>query len=97
MRREYLAGVSAFAAVATHKSFTGAAAQLGLSPSAVSHAVRELESRLGLRLLNRSTRSVALTEAGETYLARVAPALGAPPTVRGKDCVHPELVRHQQS
>jgi DNA-binding transcriptional LysR family regulator len=75
MRREYLAGVSAFAAVATHKSFTGAAAQLGLSPSAVSHAVRELESRLGLRLLNRSTRSVALTEVGETYLARVAPAL----------------------
>lgn len=75
MRREYLAGVSAFAAVATHKSFTGAAAQLGLSPSAVSHAVRALETRLGLRLLNRSTRSVALTEAGETYLARVTPAL----------------------
>jgi len=75
MRREYLAGVSAFAAVANHKSFTGAAAQLGLSPSAVSHAVRELESRLGLRLLNRTTRSVALTEVGESYLARVAPAL----------------------
>ena len=75
MRREHLAGLSAFAAVAVHRSFSSAAAQLGLSASAVSHAVRELEARLGLRLLNRSTRSVALTEAGERYLARVAPAL----------------------
>jgi DNA-binding transcriptional LysR family regulator len=75
MRREHLAGLSAFAAVATHRSFTEAAVQLGLSASAVSHAVRELEARLGLRLLNRSTRSVALTEAGERYLARVLPAL----------------------
>jgi len=75
MRRDYLAGLSAFAAVAERKSFTAAAAQLGISSSAVSHAVRDLESRLGMRLLNRSTRSVHLTEAGERYLARVVPAL----------------------
>src|SRR5690606_25264571 len=49
--------------------------QLGISSSAVSHAVRDLEGRLGLRLLNRSTRSVTLTEAGERYFARVRPAL----------------------
>ncbi|HEX6996221.1 MAG TPA: LysR family transcriptional regulator [Gammaproteobacteria bacterium] len=75
MRRDYLAGLTAFAAVAEKKSFTAAAAQLGISSSAVSHAVRDLESRLGLRLLNRSTRSVNLTEAGERYFARVMPAL----------------------
>lgn len=75
MRREDLAGLTAFAAVAEKKSFTAAAAQLGISASAVSHAVRDLEARLGLRLLNRSTRSVNLTEAGERYLARVLPAL----------------------
>jgi DNA-binding transcriptional LysR family regulator len=75
MRREYLAGLTAFAAVAEKKSFTAAAAQLGISSSAVSHAVRDLEARLGLRLLNRSTRSVNLTEAGERYFARVMPAL----------------------
>jgi len=77
MRREYLAGLTAFAAVAEKKSFTAAAAQLGISSSAVSHAVRDLEARLGLRLLNRSTRSVNLTEAGERYFARVMPALQA--------------------
>lgn len=75
MRREYLAGLTAFAAVAEKRSFTAAAAQLGISSSAVSHAVRDLEARLGLRLLNRSTRSVNLTEAGERYLQRVLPAL----------------------
>src|SRR5690606_38507531 len=75
MRRDYLAGLTAFAAVAEKKSFTAAAAQLGISSSAVSHAVRDLESRLGLRLLNRSTRSVNLTEAGERYFTRVLPAL----------------------
>jgi DNA-binding transcriptional LysR family regulator len=75
MRREYLAGLTAFAAVAEKRSFTAAAAQLGISSSAVSHAVRDLEARLGLRLLNRSTRSVNLTEAGERYIARVMPAL----------------------
>ena len=75
MRREYLTGLTAFVAVAEKRSFTAAAAQLGISASAVSHAVRDLEARLGVRLLNRSTRSVNLTEAGERYLARVLPAL----------------------
>lgn len=75
MRREYLTGLTAFVAVAEKKSFTAAASQLGISSSAVSHAVRDLEVRLGLRLLNRSTRSVSLTEAGERYFARVMPAL----------------------
>ncbi|HEY8506954.1 MAG TPA: LysR family transcriptional regulator [Steroidobacteraceae bacterium] len=75
MRREDLAGLTAFVAVAEKKSFTAAAAHLGISSSAVSHAVRDLEARLGLRLLNRSTRSVNLTEAGERYFARVLPAL----------------------
>ena len=75
MRREYLTGLTAFVAVAEKKSFTAAAAQLGISSSAVSHAVRDLEVRLGLRLLNRSTRSVSLTEAGERYFTRLVPAL----------------------
>jgi len=62
--------------VAEHRGFTAAAAELEVSPSAVSQAIRQLEARLGVRLLNRTTRSVSLTEAGEAYLARVAPALG---------------------
>jgi DNA-binding transcriptional LysR family regulator len=75
MRRDRLAGVTAFVAVARAGGFTPAAARLGVSVSAVSHAVRDLEQRLGIRLLNRSTRSVGLTEAGQRYLARVRPAL----------------------
>ncbi|MEO3432966.1 LysR substrate-binding domain-containing protein [Inquilinus sp. CAU 1745] len=75
MRRDQLTGIGAFAAVAERRSFTAAAAALGVSPSALSHAVRALEERLGIRLLDRSTRSVGLTEAGERYLARVRPAL----------------------
>lgn len=75
MRRDQLTGIGAFAAVAERRSFTAAAAALDVSPSALSHAVRTLEGRLGIRLLDRSTRSVGLTEAGERYLARVRPAL----------------------
>ncbi|MGE3861186.1 MAG: LysR family transcriptional regulator [Burkholderiaceae bacterium] len=67
--------LQAFAAVARTRSFRRAAAELGVSPSALSHALRGLEERLGVRLLNRSTRSVAPTEAGERLLARLAPAL----------------------
>lgn len=62
-------------AVATHRSFRGAASQLGMSPSSVSHVVASLEKRLGIRLLQRSTRSVSITEAGEAFLFRVRPAL----------------------
>lgn len=66
----------AFATVARLRSFRQAAAVLGVSPSALSHALRGLESRLGVRLLNRTTRSVAPTEAGARLLARLSPALG---------------------
>jgi DNA-binding transcriptional LysR family regulator len=75
MQRAGLSDLSAFVAVATHRSFSRAAAQLGLSPSALSHTVRSLEERLDLRLLNRTTRSVAPTEAGERLLERLRPAL----------------------
>jgi DNA-binding transcriptional LysR family regulator len=63
----------AFLAVARERSFTRAAAQLGVSQSALSHAIRGLEERLGLRLLTRTTRSVAPTEAGERLLRTVGP------------------------
>ena len=75
MKREDLADLTAFAAVAEARSFTRAAAGLGMSPSALSHAMRVLEARLGVRLLARTTRSVATTEAGERLLQTVQPAL----------------------
>jgi DNA-binding transcriptional LysR family regulator len=62
-----------FRAVATERSFTRAAAKLGVSQSALSHTVRGLEERLGLRLLTRTTRSVAPTEAGERLLHTIGP------------------------
>ncbi len=65
----------AFVAVARERSFTRAAAQLGVSPSALSHTVRALEARLGLRLLARTTRSVSPTEAGERLLRTIGPRL----------------------
>ena len=71
-----LAELTAFAEVAERRSFARAAAALGLSASALSHSVRELEERLGVRLLNRTTRSVAPTEAGARLLGRLRPALG---------------------
>jgi DNA-binding transcriptional LysR family regulator len=64
----------AFAAVGERLSFSRAAELLGVSPSALSQMVRGLEERVGVRLLNRTTRSVALTEAGQTLLARIQPA-----------------------
>lgn len=76
MRPQDLPDLAIFAMVAKHGSFVRAAAELGVSRSAVSHAVRGLEERLGVRLLNRTTRSVSPTEAGETLIARLAPALG---------------------
>ena len=63
----------AFLAVARERSFTKAAAQLGVSPSALSHTIRALEERLGLRLLTRSTRSVSPTDAGERLVETVGP------------------------
>jgi DNA-binding transcriptional LysR family regulator len=70
-----LDGLMAFCKVAEHRGFTSAAAELEVSPSALSQAIRQLEARLGVRLLNRTTRSVSVTEAGEAYLARVGPAV----------------------
>ncbi|WP_439639719.1 LysR family transcriptional regulator [Nevskia sp.] len=66
--------LSVFLAIARHRNFRLAAIELGTTPSAVSHALRVLEARIGLRLVNRTTRSVALTEAGEHLQARVRPA-----------------------
>ena len=75
MRRGTLDDLAAFAAVARARSFTRASAELGLSPSALSHAMRGLETRLGVRLLARTTRSVALTPAGERLKRSLDPAL----------------------
>ena len=74
MRREELGDLTAFLAVAEERSFTRAAAKLGTSQSALSHTVRRLEARLGLRLLTRTTRSVAPTEAGERLIETLRPA-----------------------
>jgi DNA-binding transcriptional LysR family regulator len=76
MKLNQLDGLIAFWKVAEHRGFTAAAADLAVSPSALSQAIRQLETRLGVRLLNRTTRSVSLTEAGQAYLARIGPALG---------------------
>ena len=73
--REMVGDLVAFLAVARERNFTRAAAQLGVSQSALSKTMRELEARLGLRLLTRTTRSVALTEAGERLLQTVGPHL----------------------
>jgi DNA-binding transcriptional LysR family regulator len=75
MPRENLNDLVAFLAVAKQRSFTKAAAQLGVSQSALSHTIRGLEERLGLRLLTRTTRSVAPTEAGERLLRAAGPRL----------------------
>ena len=73
MPRENFNDLIAFLTVAREGSFTKAAAQLGVSQSALSHTMRGLEARLGLRLLTRTTRSVSPTEAGERLLSSVAP------------------------
>jgi DNA-binding transcriptional LysR family regulator len=85
VRRGTLDDLAAFAAVARARSFTRAAAELGLSPSALSHAMRGLEERLGVRLLARTTRSVAPTAAGERLLRSLDPALAE--VARGLDAL----------
>ncbi len=74
--RDEFSVLAAFVAVAEERSFTRAAKRLGVSPSALSHALRGLEERMGVRLLARTTRSVASTEAGEELFSRVRPAFG---------------------
>jgi DNA-binding transcriptional LysR family regulator len=74
MRRDELADLNAFMTVAEERSFTRAAAKLGTSQSALSHTIRRLETRLGVRLLARTTRSVTATDAGERLLRTLRPA-----------------------
>ena len=73
MPRQNINDLLAFRAVSRERSFTRAAAQMGVSPSALSHTIRSLEERLGVRLLTRTTRSVAPTQAGERLLAGIGP------------------------
>jgi DNA-binding transcriptional LysR family regulator len=75
MERDLLSHLPVVVSVARHRGFAPAAAALGMSPSAVSHAVRTVEDRLGEPLFARTTRSVALTEAGTRFVASVEPAL----------------------
>lgn len=77
MRDDTAGALRAFQAIARHGSFTRAAAELEVTASALSQAMRQIEQRLGVRLLQRTTRKVALTDAGSAFLARVAPALAA--------------------
>ena len=73
--RPSLAELISFATVAAHKSFRQAADELRVSPSTLSHTIRALETRLGVRLLHRTTRSVAMTEVGQALLSRVQPLI----------------------
>lgn len=75
MRGTEFAELNAFVAVAERRSFGRAAAHLGIAPSTISQTIRMLEQRLGVRLLHRTTRNVALTDAGERLLARIRPAI----------------------
>src|SRR5215468_4262087 len=74
VRQGALDGVEAFLSVAQHRSFRRAAAELGVTPSAMSQAIRTLEGRVGAALFMRTTRSVGLTEAAERFLSRAKPA-----------------------
>lgn len=75
MENTELSELAVFAAVARHRSFRQAATERGTSASAISHAIRNLEARVGVRLFHRTTRSVSLTEAGEMLFSRLEPAL----------------------
>lgn len=75
MQQNDLGALAAFLAIAEERSFTRAAKRLGVSPSAMSHAMRSVEESVGVRLLSRTTRSVAPTDAGKDLLARLRPAL----------------------
>lgn len=89
MRRADLADLTGFVAVADNLSFRAAASRLGVTPSALSHTMRHFEERLGFRLLNRTTRSVSLTDAGLRMLDRLR--LAVEQISRGLDDRHIEL------
>ena len=74
MKKTDLSGLAAFVAIAQERSFRRAGARLGVTPPTLSHTMRELEEQVGIRLLNRTTRNVAPTEAGEHLLAQLVPA-----------------------
>src|SRR5438067_12629585 len=74
VRQGALDGVEAFLSVARHRSFRRAAAELGVTPSAISQAVRALEARIGAALFVRTTRSDGMTKAGQRFLSRAKPA-----------------------
>src|SRR4051794_33940994 len=105
MLRDKVNDLIAFSAVAQERSFTRAAARLGVSPSALSHTLRGLEARLGIRLLTRTTRSVAPTEAGERLLPRRRRIPGRPEprfqilyaqmTSNPRHSLPPRLMAHQ--
>src|SRR5271163_3562416 len=75
MNRSDLGDLTAFVAIADNLSFRAAAPRLGVTPSALSHTMRQLEERLGVRLLHRTTRSVSPTDAGLRLLERLKPAM----------------------
>ena len=77
MRTSALTELEAVLALARRRSFRAAATELGASTSALSHTIAALETRIGVRLFNRTTRSVCLTEAGEQFVTNVAPAVSA--------------------
>lgn len=74
MKKPDLSGLAAFVAIAQERSFRRAAARLGVTPPTLSHTLRELEAHVGVRLLNRTTRNVSTTDAGEHLLAKLSPA-----------------------
>jgi len=74
--RERLVDLEAIVAIARHGSFRAAARELEISPTALSHAIASLEARLGVRLFDRTTRSVSLTSVGDEFVVGIAPALG---------------------
>jgi len=84
MDRDVWSGLAVFAEIVDAGSFAAAAKRLGISPSALSHAMRSLEARLDIRLLNRTTRSLAPTDAGQVLLARLQPALTSVEEVLGE-------------
>ncbi|WP_367158802.1 LysR family transcriptional regulator [Mesorhizobium sp.] len=86
MRGTEFSELNAFAAIVEEGSFVRAAARLRVSPSALSQTIRGLEERVGVRLLNRTTRSVSPTATGETLFARLAPAFSARRGCRRRAC-----------
>lgn len=84
MDREVWSGLAVFAEIVDAGSFAAAAKRLGISPSALSHAMRSLETRLDIRLLNRTTRSLAPTEAGQVLLTKLQPAMTSVEDVLGE-------------